>query len=656
MKRNYLWASLLLVTALLSGCSNEEDLVGQSPSQTWTATVFASKDSITGEWDDVDEQETRAVFVGGNTYRMANAWDAGDVVQVYKDGVNVGFLSLDAAANEDYQFTKSAQLSGTLTGTFAKGDEVELYLPSKARSYVGQKGDINDLSAHYSYQYQTVKVKSVSGTTVQLESANMWQRQAFLRLIFTDEAGKRLHPSQLTISASATSANRIVTSVGEDGTTMTYGNIVVNAKEENGEYPGELFVAILNEGYDELARTHGKVDYKFTAIVDGMVYTGPSDRPVNAAPTLGSLSRVIRVLTPSSSTATASFPASMTLLQYTAKTRLPKVISEGEDVTGQCAFSFQSSDYSVAAVNPSTGAVVGIKPGTATITATSKPYGATASYTVTVIGETDGENTANYVDLGLPSGTLWAAANVGATSATGAGTYFAWGEWDGYTSASNWNRENFTAATYVTGNPVTSSTGASATTSADPLDATAQLLDRSFDAATLNMGSAWELPTEAEWQELLATQQSSNYTWNWDTSSKAWKIYSKLTKQTLYLPAVGYRSGNSTTGVGTAGAYWSSTVAAGSSARYLTFSQSNTALSAGARSNAYAVRAVKSKSIFNLTARLAAMGLEEWKEWKPEVTLPTMENGGNIDGDEDSGGSEGDGGGSGEINAAPTRR
>ncbi len=655
MKRNYLWASLLAVAALLPSCSNEEDMVSKEASQTWTVSVIATKDSIEGEW--TDEQDTRSVFVGGNTARFATLWDKNDEVHVYKDGSEVGILSLNDAANEQYQGTKDAYLSGTLTGSFAVGDEVELYLPSKSRSYTGQTGSINSLSANYSYQMQKVKVDVVNGTNITLRKANMAHRQAYVRLILMDEDGNRLHPSQVTLSASSTSENQLVTSVGADGTTMTYGDIVINPVKENGEYPGELFIAVLNSGYDESAHTHGKVDYKFTAIVDGMTYTGPSDKALNAAPNIGVLSKVVRKMTPSSSTATASFPASMTLLQYTAKTRLPKVESEGNDVTSECTFSFQSSDYSVAAVNPSTGAVVGIKPGTATITATSKPYGATASYTVTVIGETDGENTANYVDLGLPSGTLWAAANVGATSATGAGTYFAWGEWDGYTSASNWNRENFTAATYVTGNPVTSSTGASATTSADPLDGTAQLLDRSFDAATLNMGSAWELPTEAEWQELLATQQSSNYTWNWDTSSKAWKIYSKLTKQTLYLPAVGYRSGNSTTGVGTAGAYWSSTVAAGSSARYLTFSQSTTALSAGARSNAYAVRAVKSKSIFNLTARLAAMGLEEWKEWKPEVTLPTMENGGNIDGDEDAGGSEGEESGTGdEVHGAPARR
>ena len=33
-----------------------------------------------------------------------------------------------------------------------------------------------------------------------------------------------------------------------------------------------------------------------------------------------------------------------------------------------------------------------------------------------------------YVDLGLPSGTLWATCNVGASSPEDVGDYFAWGE------------------------------------------------------------------------------------------------------------------------------------------------------------------------------------------------------------------------------------
>ena len=38
-----------------------------------------------------------------------------------------------------------------------------------------------------------------------------------------------------------------------------------------------------------------------------------------------------------------------------------------------------------------------------------------------------------YVDLGLPSGTLWATMNVGAKKPTESGLYFQWGDTIGYT-------------------------------------------------------------------------------------------------------------------------------------------------------------------------------------------------------------------------------
>ena len=38
-----------------------------------------------------------------------------------------------------------------------------------------------------------------------------------------------------------------------------------------------------------------------------------------------------------------------------------------------------------------------------------------------------------YVDLGLPSGTLWATCNVGADKPSDFGLYFQWGDVQGYT-------------------------------------------------------------------------------------------------------------------------------------------------------------------------------------------------------------------------------
>ena len=57
------------------------------------------------------------------------------------------------------------------------------------------------------------------------------------------------------------------------------------------------------------------------------------------------------------------------------------------------------------------------------------------------------ENYVEYVDLGLPSGTLWATCNLGASSPEEYGDYYAWGEteqkdyydWDTYKFGEEFN-------------------------------------------------------------------------------------------------------------------------------------------------------------------------------------------------------------------------
>ena len=98
-----------------------------------------------------------------------------------------------------------------------------------------------------------------------------------------------------------------------------------------------------------------------------------------------------------------------------------------------------------------------------------------------------------YVDLGLPSGTLWATMNVGAENVTDYGLYFAWGETQGYPDAStkafSWNDykygtsfSNFTKYNSTDGKTV---------------------LDLEDDAAHVNMGGDWHMPNRAQCIELF---------------------------------------------------------------------------------------------------------------------------------------------------------
>ena len=93
-----------------------------------------------------------------------------------------------------------------------------------------------------------------------------------------------------------------------------------------------------------------------------------------------------------------------------------------------------------------------------------------------------------YVNLGLPSGTLWATCNLGATTPEGFGDYFAWGETE--------TKTEFTESTYRFYN------GPGSYTKYNTSDGLTQLQPED-DAATANWGSQWRMPTSAEWQELI---------------------------------------------------------------------------------------------------------------------------------------------------------
>ena len=133
------------------------------------------------------------------------------------------------------------------------------------------------------------------------------------------------------------------------------------------------------------------------------------------------------------------------------------------------------------------------------------------------------------VDLGLPSGVKWAKMNLGASSETEAGLYYTWGGTDGYVSATDKNAitggtEGFDQASY-NASPAASITGN---------------LSASNDAATVNLGSPWRMPTKAEYEELIS---SSNTDREWTTiDGKAGYKFMKKSDHSVYvfIPAFGY--------------------------------------------------------------------------------------------------------------------
>ncbi len=163
---------------------------------------------------------------------------------------------------------------------------------------------------------------------------------------------------------------------------------------------------------------------------------------------------------------------------------------------------------------------------------------------------------AEYVDLGLPSGTLWAKFNVGAFDEYGRGNHFAWGE---TAPKSNYAWSTYT---YGTENALTKYCSDSNYGNED----TKVVLDSIDDAATVNWGGKWRTPTIDEWKELI-----DSCTWEWQGKYEGadsifaqfeygYLVTSKTNGKHIFLPASGYYDGTEYTRPNAYGNYWSASL------------------------------------------------------------------------------------------------
>lgn len=161
------------------------------------------------------------------------------------------------------------------------------------------------------------------------------------------------------------------------------------------------------------------------------------------------------------------------------------------------------------------------------------------------------ENGYEWVDLGLPSGLKWATMNVGATTPEGYGDYFAWGETTGYgwdTSDGrlfNWGSYKWSSNGSDTGMtkytiPDTRTEGIWYSGNAFIGD-NKTTLDPEDDAAHVNWGGSWRMPTRAELDEL---RNESNCIWIWTTQDgvDGFKVTSKNNGNSIFLPAARSRN------------------------------------------------------------------------------------------------------------------
>ena len=143
------------------------------------------------------------------------------------------------------------------------------------------------------------------------------------------------------------------------------------------------------------------------------------------------------------------------------------------------------------------------------------------------------------VDLGLPSGLLWATCNVGADTPEQYGTYFSWGEVS--------PKDTYSWSTYKWGTAKNVEQ-----TKYNSLDSKKDL-DTEDDAASVNWGGSWRMPYPDEFIELRENCTTSNDTINGVIGIR---MTSNLNGKSIFIPFGGYIDSSGPYLVGDYGMLW----------------------------------------------------------------------------------------------------
>ena len=285
----------------------------------------------------------------------------------------------------------------------------------------------------------------------------------------------------------------------------------------------------------------------------------------------------------------------VTDITTTAATVGGEIVSDGGSAITECGVCYKTGneDWTCVALtatnNAFSTALEGLAPNTTyTVRAYATNeggtgYGEEVSFTTLNDG---GGDTHEYVDLGLPSGLLWATCNVGAETPEGYGYYFAWGETTPKTTY-NWSTYLHCIGSYNNMTKYCQNPGYGYLGFEDDLT----VLLPEDDAATANWGSGWRMPTKEEWEELY-----NNTTVTWTTQNGVnGSLFTASNSNSLFLPAAGHHRPSGLDYVGRYGIYWSSSLYTSYPyyAWYFDHRSGDCHMSGYYRSNGQSVRAVR---------------------------------------------------------------
>ena len=175
-----------------------------------------------------------------------------------------------------------------------------------------------------------------------------------------------------------------------------------------------------------------------------------------------------------------------------------------------------------------------------------------------------------YVDLGLPSGTLWATCNVGAKKPEEYGDYFMWGSTvpntddtcDWAHSPFNGGQKGFNKKYFDLVKDTVCPNG---------------VLAPEYDAVHQIMGGDWHMPTKEQFKEL---KNNTDIRWvkDWEGTGVNGRVFtSRVNGNSIFIPASGLRNSSSVYFRGRYAYVWSSSLRASSPDRawYLNFSSND---------------------------------------------------------------------------------
>jgi len=142
-----------------------------------------------------------------------------------------------------------------------------------------------------------------------------------------------------------------------------------------------------------------------------------------------------------------------------------------------------------------------------------------------------------YVDLNLPSGTLWAKCNLGAENETDAGDYFAWGETETKKDYKLYRWSAYKYAKGVTEDKLTKYCNSKTFGHKGFTDNITQL-EPEDDAAHVNMGGDWYTPTFEQIEELVGNTKNE-FVKNYNDTGVNGMLFTAKNGNTLFLPATG---------------------------------------------------------------------------------------------------------------------